>query len=290
MNTIHLNFIKQNMPSRPDNAHKGAMGSLCCITGSFGYAGAAVLCAKAALRTGVGLLYQVLPESIYPIFASSVSEAVCVPTEDSADRTVSQNAASYILSLIRKSSACVIGCGMKSTEDTRIIVESILRESDVPILLDADGINALSRNIHLLESCKSEVVLTPHVKEFSRLTGLDTAYIIENRVRVAEEFSRQYPNTTLVLKGHRTLIAKDGEIYENHSGNAGMAKGGSGDALSGIIGSLIAQGVSPFKAAVMGVFIHGCAGDIAAKKYSKTSMLPTDLISCLPDVFSEAEK
>lgn len=287
MKQIDLNFVKRNMPFRPDTAHKGTMGTLMNITGSWGYTGAAILCAKAALKTGVGLLYQILPDSIYPIFASSVYEAVCVPVSDSADKTLSSNSVYYIQTLLEKASAAVIGCGLKNTDDTRTIVSAVIKSSASPLVVDADGINALSANIDILEHTKTELILTPHPKEFSRLTGLDTAYIVENRIKAAEDFSKKYPNITLVLKGHRTLIAKNGELYENTTGNAGMAKGGSGDVLSGIIGSLLAQGLSPFKAAVMGVYLHGKAGDLAAEKLSKVAMLPSDIVDFLPKVFCE---
>lgn len=287
MKTIDFNFVIRNMPHRPDDAHKGTMGTLMNITGSWGYTGAAILCAKAALRTGVGLLYQILPESIYPIFASSVYEAVCVPVSDSADKTISSNSVYYIQTLLEKASAAVIGCGMKNTDDTRAVVSAVIRSCTSPLVIDADGINALSSHIDILQRAKTELILTPHPKEFSRLTGDDVSYIVENRVKAAEDFSKQYPNVTLVLKGHRTLIAKNGEIYENHTGNSGMAKGGAGDALSGVIGSLLAQGVSPFKAAVMGVYLHGRAGNLAAEKYTKTAMLPSDIVNCLPEVFAQ---
>lgn len=287
MKQIDLNFVKRNMPFRPDTAHKGTMGTLMNITGSWGYTGAAILCAKAALKTGVGLLYQILPDSIYPIFSSSVYEAVCVPVSDSADKTLSSNSVYYIQTLLEKASAAVIGCGLKNTDDTRTIVSAVIKSSASPLVVDADGINALSANIDILEHTKTELILTPHPKEFSRLTGLDTAYIVENRIKAAEDFSKKYPNITLVLKGHRTLIAKNGELYENTTGNAGMAKGGSGDVLSGIIGSLLAQGLSPFKAAVMGVYLHGKAGDLAAEKLSKVAMLPSDIVDFLPKVFCE---
>ena len=285
MKYIDSDFVKNNLPYRPDDAHKGTMGTLMNITGSWGYSGAAILCAKAALKTGVGLLYQILPESIYPIFASSVYEAVCVPVSDSADKTLTSSSVYYIQTLLEKASAAVIGCGLKNTDDTRAVVSAVIRSCTSPLVVDADGINALSSQTDILERAKTELILTPHPKEFSRLTGQEVAYIVENRVKTAEAFSKKYPNITLVLKGHRTLIAKNGEIYENRTGNSGMAKGGAGDVLSGIIGSLLAQGVSPFKAAVMGVFLHGKAGDIAAEKNTKASMLPSDMIECLAEVY-----
>ena len=235
----------------------------------------------------MGLLYQILPESVYPIFASSVYEAVCVPVSDSADKTVSSSSVYYIQTLLEKASAAVIGCGLKNTDDTRAVVDAVIKSCTSPLVVDADGINALASHIDILDRAKTELILTPHPKEFSRLTELDTAYIVENRVKAAEDFSKKYPNVTLVLKGHRSLIAKNGEIYENPTGNSGMAKGGAGDVLSGIIGSLLAQGVSPFKAAVMGVYLHGRAGDIAAQKLTRTAMLPSDIIDCLPEAYTE---
>lgn len=289
MNIIELESILQNMPERPDVAHKGTMGRLCAVTGSYGFSGAAVLSAKAALRAGLGLLYQVLPESIYPIFSTSVPEAVCVPVADSMEKTLSKNSADFILSTIRGCDAALVGCGLKHTDDTKEIVETIIRNAEVPLLLDADGINCISGNINILDEAKAPIVLTPHPKEFSRLTGIDTDDIQTARATAARDFSLSHKNVTLVLKGHRTIVANNGALFENRKGNSGMATGGSGDVLSGIIATFLAQGLSPFPAAQQGVFIHAWAGDIAAKRFSKTSMLPSDIISCLSDVFRQIE-
>ena len=190
MNTIDFEFLLKNLPDRPKDAHKGVMGSLCAVTGSFGFSGASVLCAKAALRTGVGLLFQILPESIYPIFASSVLEAVCVPVEDSPDGTVSKDATDVILSTVNRCSAAVIGCGLKNTHDTRAVVETLIKNAAVPLILDADGINAISKNPEILFAAQAEITLTPHPKEFSRLSGLSVEYIQNNREAVSKELSQ----------------------------------------------------------------------------------------------------
>ena len=287
MRRIEFDYIDRHLPPRPANAHKGMMGTLCSLTGSYRFAGAAVLCAKAALRAGVGLHYQLLPECIYPIFASSVHESVCVPLD--GGRTFSVRDLPIVLPVLDKASAVLIGCGMDNNESTQEFLHSVMQAVYVPLVIDADGINALAQHIHWLEESEAEIILTPHVKEFSRLSGLTVEEIVQDPETAAREFSLSHPDTVLVLKSHRTIIAQNGELYENIAGNSGMAKGGSGDVLAGIIGSLAAQGAKPLEAAVMGVHIHALAGDIAAAKLSRTAMLPSDIIASLPEVFAKAE-
>ncbi len=290
MKEIDFNYVKTHLPKRPFDAHKGTMGTLVSVCGSYGYSGAAILSAKAALRTGVGLMYQILPSCIYPIFASNVHECVCFTVEDSIDNTVSYNFSKFIIDKINSAIAGLIGCGLKNTQDIQRLVFDVVRQSRVPLLIDADGINALSLNIDVLGQAKSEIVLTPHPKEFSRLTGLAVKYICDNFEKTALDFTLAHSNVTLVLKSNRTIVAKEGKLFVNVIGNSGMAKGGSGDVLSGIISSLMAQGIAPFDAAKMGVYIHAFCGDIAAKKYSRTSMLPSDIIECLSEFFIKAEE
>ena len=278
------------LPRRPDDAHKGTMGSLCSVTGSYGCAGAAIMSAKAALRSGVGLHRQLIPEAVYPIFASSVHESVCIPVKGSFVGTFSRADIPAVINTTRLSSAVLIGCGMGNSADTRAVLEAVIHESEVPVIIDADGINALSANINILNKRRCEVILTPHIKEFSRLTGLDVGYIVNHQIQAAEEFTKERKGVTLVLKSHRTVIAKDGELYLNTAGNSGMAKGGSGDVLAGVIASLTAQGAEPFKAAAAGAHIHALAGDIAAEKLGKTAMLPSDIIDSLPEVYRDLEK
>ena len=289
MKRIEFDFIEKHLPDRPSDAHKGTMGTLCAITGSYGFSGAAVLSARAALRSGVGLMYQILPESVYPIFASSVYESVCVPVRGNRAGTVCANDIPRILEYADKATAVLIGCGMGSSGDTAAVLEAVIKNAACPIIIDADGINALAAHIHLPDKVRGDIVLTPHVKEFSRLSGLTVADILSSPAQRAAEFARKHPDITLVLKGHRTYVAKNEELYENIAGNSGMAKGGSGDVLAGIIASLAAQGAAAFDAAVMGVHIHALAGDIAAAEFSRASMLPGDIIEALPEIFIKAE-
>lgn len=289
MKRVEFDFLEQHLPRRPADAHKGTMGTLCSLTGSFGFAGASILSAKAALRSGVGLHYQVLPECIYPLFGSAVHESVCVPVKGNDSGTLCPADMDRILPALKKATAVLIGCGMGNNADTLAVVQKLLSCFDCPVIIDADGINVLERNIHIIDEAKAELILTPHIKEFSRISGFGVEEILRAPARAAKVFSMAHPDITLALKGHRTYIAKDGEVVENIAGNSGMAKGGSGDVLAGVISSLTAQGAKPFEAAVMGVHIHALAGDIAAAKYSQTAMLPSDIIDCLAEVYVKTE-
>ena len=286
---VEFDYLERNFPRRPADAHKGTMGTLLSLTGSFGFAGAAILSAKAALRSGVGLHYQVLPERIYPLFGAAVHESVCVPVKGNDLGTLCQADIPAVTTHLKKATAVLIGCGMGNNESTADVLKAVLKQAECPVIIDADGINVLSRHIHDLDDCKAPVILTPHVKEFSRLSGLSVKEILESPSKAAEDFSNAHQDVILVLKGHRTYIAKNGEVYENIAGNSGMAKGGSGDVLSGVIASLTAQGAQPFEAAVMGVHIHALAGDLAAAKLSQTAMLPTDIINSLPEIYTKIE-
>lgn len=286
---IDFDYLEQHFPHRPADAHKGTMGTLLSLTGSFGFAGAAILSAKAALRSGVGLHYQVLPESIYPLFGASVHESVCVTVKGNDLGSLCQADIPAVMTLLEKATAVLIGCGMGNSESTAEVLKAVLNNAKCPVVIDADGINVLARHIYYLDSCQADIILTPHVKEFSRLSGQSIGEILRDPAKTAEDYSSEHKGITLVLKGHRTYIAKDGEVYENIAGNSGMAKGGSGDVLAGVIASLTAQGAVPFEAAVMGVHIHALAGDIAAAKFSQTAMLPSDVIDCLPEVYTKIE-
>lgn len=289
MRELDLRYVKAHLPRRPDDAHKGTMGSLCSITGSYGFSGAAVLSAKAALRSGVGLLFQIIPEAIYPVYAASVYESVCVPVSGSALGTVSPADLDAIQNTVDRASAVLIGCGMGNTPATAAVLRAVISRSRVPVIIDADGINALSLHKDILDAAHPPLILTPHIKEFSRLTGLSVSEILSDQQGAAEQFIREHPDLVLVLKSHRTVIASKGETCLNTVGNSGMAKGGSGDVLAGIIASLTAQGANPADAAAMGVHIHALVGDLAAQRFSKTAMLPSDIIACLPDIYRRIE-
>lgn len=288
MKRVDFDYFERHFPHRPSDAHKGTMGTLVSLTGSFGFAGAAILSAKAALRSGVGLHYQVLPESIYPLFGTAVHESVCVPVKGEQGR-ICLSDTDAIRPILDKATAVLIGCGMGCTEETAAAEKAVLRSIECPVIIDADGINALSRHIHSLDDCQGALILTPHIKEFSRLSGISVEEILSDPAKHAERYSISHRDVILVLKGHRTYIAQNGEVYENIAGNSGMAKGGSGDVLAGVIASLTAQGAEPYQAAVMGVHIHALAGDLAAAKLSQTAMLPSDIIDALPEIYTKIE-
>ena len=288
MKYITEDFVKGNLPKRPDDANKGTMGTLLNISGSYSMAGACTLSSLSALRSGVGLLKVALPKSIYPIVSSSVYEAVFLPFEESAQGTVDVNSLDFLLENAKNCSAVMLGCGLKLCEETIEFVKEFVSSCKTPMLIDADGINAVSKNIDILTHSKTDIVITPHPKEMSRISGLSVEYIQSNRVVVAEKIARKL-SVTVVLKGKDTVVTDGVRTRINKTGNCGMAKGGSGDVLSGIIASLMAQGVDSFEACCVGVYIHGFSGDLAARDLSKISMLPRDIVNFLPKAFRNVE-
>ncbi len=264
-------------PKRRRNSHKGTFGTALLICGSYGMAGAAMLAAKASLRSGVGIAKCVLCESIYGAFTSYLPEAVCVPTKQSKSGTLCADFFD-MENLLDKTTAVLFGCGVGKSEDTEKILKMIINKSTVPTVLDADGINMLSLNIDLLKESKVPIIITPHPAEMARLCKTSVEKIESDRVNYARDFARNY-NCTVVLKGANTIVAfPDGEIYFNLLGNSGMAKGGSGDVLSGVIVSLLAQSLSVKQAVCGAVYLHSLAGDKAASKKGERQMLASDII------------
>lgn len=277
---IDKNLVKSTLKKRPYDSDKTTVGTLLSVCGSYGMAGAAIMSAKSALRSGIGLLKLAVPKSVYPIMAQAVPEAVFYPVDDN-----------YISSFDfkEKSKYCkavLTGCGLSVNNSTRGLVRSIIKESIIPVILDADALNIVSEDTSVLKENKAPLILTPHDREFSRLTGTDIDTVKENREELARKFAEEY-GVILVLKGHKTLVVNEnGDIFYNEElGNPGMACGGSGDVLAGIIASFTAQGYDPFKSAASGVYIHALSGDIAKGKYGEISMLPTDIIECIPEAF-----
>lgn len=246
--------------------------------------GAAFYCVAAASRSGVGLIESVIPEDIYAITASKISESLFYPISNDFEK-----AWDTINSLLPRATAVLVGCGMGWNKFTQKIVYKLVRESKTPLIIDADGINVISENIDILKEARSDIILTPHIKEMSRLLGEDTNYVLKNKFEVAKNFSKKY-KLTLVLKDSKTVISDiNGHLYLNSTGNESMAKGGTGDVLAGIIGSLAAQGVSALNSAIISVFIHGRSGDICKEKLSSFSVIPTDIINNLSEVFLELD-
>lgn len=271
--------------NRPDDSNKGTLGSLLCICGSYGMAGAAIMAGKAALRCGIGLLKIAVPKSIYPVCATNILESVYYPLEETSNGVISSKNTDFLLEMCEKSSAVVIGCGLSVCDDTKNLVQSVITNCEKPLVIDADALNCICNKPEFLKNLKVPAIITPHPGEMARLLHSTPKTVNSNRENTAIDFAKKFGVVT-VLKGAGTIIASpDGEVYINHTGNSGMATGGSGDVLSGIIGSLLAQGASPINAAAAGVFLHGTIGDLAAEKLGKISMLPTDMIDMIPTAY-----
>lgn len=287
---LSLEMIKKLLPERNPDSHKGDYGKLLNIAGSVGMGGAALMCTKAALRCGAGIVTLATPRSVVQGCFSQIMEAVTLPLRESEKGTIGDKNIDLLEERIKASTACVIGCGLGQGDDISKTVHELVRWSKTPLILDADGINAMASDINIVQTAKCEMVLTPHPGEMARLTGQSIAQIESNRVKTAHDFAKEY-QVIVVLKGHETIIATpEGELYRNTTGNAGMAKGGSGDVLSGMIGSFAAQKI-PLKDAVLAaVYLHGMAGDRCAEKYSQYGMKAGDIIDEIPLLLRELNR
>ncbi len=271
-------YVRARLPKRLRDAHKGDFGKLLLLCGSTGFTGAAVMAAKAALRTGAGLVSLGVPEAVYSIVATRAAEEVMVfPLPCDAAGRLSDGAWPEIQPRLAKSDACLIGPGLGRSEALDRLVALVIAQSKIPLVVDADGINALSGHIDVVRGAACPVVLTPHDGEFARLGG----NLEEDRFTATALLSRQ-TGAVVVRKGYRTVTACGDTLYVNSSGNPGMATGGSGDVLSGVLLALLGQGLPPEEAAACGVWLHGAAGDLCAAKIGEYGMLPTDLIEALP--------
>jgi len=274
--SISMKQIHELLPEREIDTHKGDYGKILLLCGSKGYTGAAALAAKAALRCGAGLVYLGVPESIYAIEAVKLDEPVVFSLPDENGK-LSAKAVKEILRLLPDMDAVLIGPGLGQSEGTRSVVAAVLDNFNGPIVLDADGINVLRAHKDILRGRTSPTILTPHVGEFRRIGGS----ITDDRETAAVNLSRDL-GVIVVLKGHGTVITDGTTCYVNTTGNPGMAVGGSGDVLAGIIVSLLGQGIAPLEAAAAGVWLHGAAGDICAQEIGQYGMTPSDMINVLP--------
>ena len=264
------------LPDRDPWAHKGSFGKILLLCGSRGYTGAAYFAAMGALRTGAGLTFLGVPESIYAIEAVKLNEPVVFPLPE-ADGKLSESAIPEILERLPKMDAVLIGCGLGQSAGTLAVVKAVLENARCPVVVDADGINVLINHKDILRGRQAPTVLTPHEGEFLRFGGS----LGEDRLASAAQYATDW-NCILVLKGHETCITDGQTHYRNKTGNPGMAVGGSGDVLAGMIVSLLGQGVDPVKAAACGVWLHGAAGDLCAERLGQYAMLPSDMLEALP--------
>lgn len=264
------------LPDRRTDAHKGDFGKILLLCGSRGYTGAPALAAMGALRSGAGLVYLGVPESIYSIEAIKLTEPVVFALPDK-NGMLSSGAQQGIVSRLPGMDAVLIGPGLGRSADTESVTKCVLEHYDGPVVLDADGINVMKAHKDILRGRTGPTILTPHPGEFQRFTGVP----IKNRQEDAEALARAL-GVIVVLKGHNTVTTDGYQTYINPTGNPGMAVGGSGDVLAGIIASLLGQGLPPLKAAACGTWLHGAAGDLCARELGQYGMLPTDMISVLP--------
>lgn len=281
--------IRPLIPLRPANGHKGIFGNLVCVAGSRCYPGAAILAVQAALRTGVGLCCLASDPDTCRLLISQAPEAIIQPLRTDANGMLTQQTIPEILKASKHATCLLIGCGLGQSDEVRAAVRTLIAEADCPIILDADGLNAIVSGIDILRRAKHKVILTPHPGEMARLLHCSPEEIQKERVSAAKRLAARFPNTVVVLKGAGTIVAVADHASINTNGNSGMSKGGSGDVLAGMIAGLAAQGIEPEHAAQIGVYLHGLAGDCAAAEYSKRAMLPSDMIRQLPMLFGEFE-
>jgi len=272
---------------RAADAHKGDFGKVCIIAGSIGMSGAAALAGKAALRAGAGLVRVATPKSILPIVASIEPSFTTIPLpEDNAGR-IAASAANTILNLISDNDCIAFGPGLGITQGVSSVLERLLEQKGLRLIIDADGLNNLSKINDWPRKNKADIILTPHPGEMKRLwTGLFRNPLPADRKNQAIQMANK-TGTTVVLKGKGTIVTDGEKLYVNKTGNPGMATGGTGDVLTGVITALVGQGLSNFDAATLGVYVHGLAGDIAANKFGQINLIATDVIESLGEAFKK---
>lgn len=273
---LNHELVLSLLPDRNPWGHKGNFGKLLLLCGSRGYTGAAFFAAMGALRSGAGLVFLGVPESIYGIEAVKLNEPVIFPLPDAGGR-LSADAVPEILTRLPRMDAVLVGPGLGQSEGTLAVVRAVLEKAECPVVVDADGINVLSAHRDLLRGRKLPTILTPHDGEFARLGGV----IGEDRMAAAAALAEEL-GCVVLLKGHETCITDGTDGFLNPTGNPGMAVGGSGDVLAGAITALLGAGLPPLEAAACGAWLHGAAGDRCAAELGQYGMLPTDMLSALP--------
>jgi|Deesub1362A_J573_1020465.scaffolds.fasta_scaffold01192_11 NAD(P)H-hydrate epimerase len=296
-NLVEQDDVVRLIPERPRYSHKGTYGHVLLVAGSKGKTGAGIMAARASLRTGAGLVTIGVPEGVINVFQSKVTEEMTLPLPDKGNGTLSRKAVEPILGFLKKrANVLAIGPGISVDDEIRELVRTLILNVDVPVVIDADGLNAIADGAGTLRKARAPLILTPHPGEMVRLvrgtikhghqdTELTTRDIERERIDIAVSFARK-TSTYVVLKGVPTVTATpDGEAFLNPTGNPGMAKAGTGDVLTGIIAGLIAQGLSPVDASIAGVYIHGLAGDISSERKGVYSMVASDIIRAIPQAF-----
>ncbi|OGW75318.1 MAG: NAD(P)H-hydrate dehydratase [Omnitrophica bacterium RBG_13_46_9] len=269
------------IPLRKQDTHKGDFGHVFVLAGSTGMTGAAYLSAQAALLSGSGLVTCGIPESLNSIMEVKLTEVMTLPLPETKEATLALDGEKEIVDFSVKVDVVAMGPGLSKNRVTQKLVRSLLDKIDKPIVLDADGLNAIADDCRLVNR-DAPTILTPHAGEMSRLTKKDINEIQQNREDIARDFAKRH-KVIVVLKGYRTVVVNaKGAVYVNKTGNSGMSTAGVGDVLTGMISSFVGQGIDPYSAAVIGVYLHGLAGDIAAKEKGPFSLIARDILDKLP--------
>lgn len=287
---LTLETVRPMLPERPDAGHKGTFGHVFIVAGSRGFTGAAKLACEAACRSGAGLVTAGIPTPLRDLMGAALLEAMtlCLPSTEA--ETLSLAALEPALAFSKDKQAVVLGPGLSTHPETVAFVRAFVAHGPVPLVVDADALNALAKSAGGLVKIACPCVLTPHPGEMARLTGASTAEVQADRTGTARDLANAL-GCTVILKGARTVVADaDGALTVNTTGNHGLAKGGTGDVLAGLLGGLLAQGLAPFDAACLAVFVHGRAGDFAADRSSARGMLARDVIEAIPAVWRELEE
>jgi len=270
-------------------AHKGDFGHIFMLAGSSRYAGAASLCSLAAMRSGAGLVTIGIPKKLLAgMIRIKPAEVMLLPLPDTLNGSISFSAYQKIKDFLKGISILVVGPGLTQDVSTQRLIRKIIRENELPIIIDADGINALAGYLKILRAGKASAIITPHPAEMARLVGKSVGYVQANRKKIALEFAKKH-RIVLVLKGHHTVVADwKNRAYINKTGNPGMATAGSGDVLTGIIAAFLAQGQSAFDSAKLAVYIHGLAGDMAAREKTEIGLIASDIIEKIPQALKRS--
>lgn len=285
-NILESGSIKKTLKPRQANSHKGSFGHVFVLAGSTGKTGAAAFASLGAMSGGAGLVTLGIPKSLNPIMARKLTEVMTMPLPESIPGVFGYEAFDEIAKFIKDKEVVALGPGLTTHESVRKLVLSIVRQSPIPLVIDADGINCLTGNTAVLKRAKAQIVITPHPGEMARLVGMTTKDVQADRIGIASRFAKTH-KVIVALKGVRTIIAEpSGRIFINPTGNPGMATAGTGDVLAGMIGGFIAQGYNTLDAANTAVYLHGLAGDEVAKKRGEIGMMATDILNILPQVIN----
>lgn len=277
------------LPTRRTDAHKADCGRVLVLAGSVGMTGAAAMSSLAALRIGAGLVTLGIPESLNDILEVKLTEVMTKPLPETAKRTIRAKAVDQIMEMIPAADAVLIGPGLSTHPGAVTLVRRLVTLVPAPMIIDADGLNALVGRTDLLSKRPGPTIMTPHPGELGRLLGIPPGEVQSDRLAAAAEAADAW-QATVILKGARTIIAGRGCLHINPTGNPGMATAGTGDVLAGMIAGLIAQGLPPYPASVLAVYLHGRAGDLAARKTTELALIATDLLDYLPTALLELKK